>query len=119
MGGRPARSPVGLTRGRARLEANILANILHRAGRSHARPARRVVTSTSIPHAARGRDVGGYGGLTHHAKRVGRVAASSPRSEASVKILVALKRLADPDNANKVKIPSSGDRIDTTGLEWK
>jgi electron transfer flavoprotein beta subunit len=36
-----------------------------------------------------------------------------------VKILVALKRVADPDNANKVKIPGSGDRVDTTGLEWK
>jgi electron transfer flavoprotein beta subunit len=36
-----------------------------------------------------------------------------------VKILVPLKRVADPDNANKVKIPASGDRIDTTGLEWK
>jgi len=36
-----------------------------------------------------------------------------------VKILVALKRVADPDNANKVKIPASGERIETTGLEWK
>jgi electron transfer flavoprotein beta subunit len=36
-----------------------------------------------------------------------------------VKILVALKRVADPDNANKIKIPASGDRIDTSGLEWK
>jgi len=36
-----------------------------------------------------------------------------------VKILVALKRVADPDNANKVKIPPSGDKIDTAGLEWK
>ncbi|EYF03911.1 electron transfer flavoprotein subunit beta/FixA family protein [Chondromyces apiculatus] len=36
-----------------------------------------------------------------------------------MKILVALKRVADPDNANKVKIPPSGDRIDTAGLEWK
>ncbi|MEJ7735468.1 MAG: electron transfer flavoprotein subunit beta/FixA family protein [Polyangiaceae bacterium] len=36
-----------------------------------------------------------------------------------MKILVSLKRVADPDNANKVKIPPSGDRIDTTGLEWK
>ncbi|NUP09877.1 MAG: electron transfer flavoprotein subunit beta/FixA family protein [Polyangiaceae bacterium] len=36
-----------------------------------------------------------------------------------MKILVALKRVADPDNANKVKIPASGDRVDTTGLEWK
>jgi electron transfer flavoprotein beta subunit len=36
-----------------------------------------------------------------------------------VKILVALKRVADPDNANKVKIPASGATIETTGLEWK
>lgn len=36
-----------------------------------------------------------------------------------MKILVPLKRVADPDNANKVKIPSSGDKIETTGLEWK
>jgi electron transfer flavoprotein beta subunit len=36
-----------------------------------------------------------------------------------VKILVPLKRVADPDNANKVKIPASGDKIETTGLEWK
>jgi electron transfer flavoprotein beta subunit len=36
-----------------------------------------------------------------------------------VKILVALKRVADPDNANKVKIPAAGDKIDTTGLVWK
>jgi electron transfer flavoprotein beta subunit len=36
-----------------------------------------------------------------------------------VKILVALKRVADPDNANKVKIPPSGEKIDTAGLEWK
>jgi electron transfer flavoprotein beta subunit len=36
-----------------------------------------------------------------------------------VKILVPIKRVADPDNANKVKIPASGDKIETTGLEWK
>jgi electron transfer flavoprotein beta subunit len=36
-----------------------------------------------------------------------------------VKILVPLKRVADPDNANKVKIPADGSKIDTTGLEWK
>ncbi len=36
-----------------------------------------------------------------------------------MKILVSLKRVADPDNANKVKIPAAGDKIDTTGLEWK
>lgn len=36
-----------------------------------------------------------------------------------MKILVALKRVADPDNANKVKIPADGAKIDTAGLEWK
>ena len=36
-----------------------------------------------------------------------------------MKILVPLKRVADPDNANKVKIPAGGATIDTTGLEWK
>jgi electron transfer flavoprotein beta subunit len=34
-----------------------------------------------------------------------------------VKILVPLKRVADPDNANKVKV--NGGKIDTTGMEWK
>jgi len=36
-----------------------------------------------------------------------------------VKILVPLKRVADPANHNKVKIPASGDKVDTTGLEWQ
>ena len=36
-----------------------------------------------------------------------------------MKILVPLKRVADPDNANKIKIPVGGDKIETTGLEWK
>lgn len=36
-----------------------------------------------------------------------------------MKILVALKRVADPDNANKIKIAASGAAVDTTGLEWK
>lgn len=36
-----------------------------------------------------------------------------------MKILVPIKRVADPDNANKVKIPADGSRVDTTGLEWK
>ena len=36
-----------------------------------------------------------------------------------MKVLVALKRVADPDNANKVKISPAGDAIDTSGLEWK
>jgi electron transfer flavoprotein beta subunit len=36
-----------------------------------------------------------------------------------VKILVPLKRVADPDNANKVKIPPGGAKIETTGLEFK
>jgi electron transfer flavoprotein beta subunit len=34
-----------------------------------------------------------------------------------VKILVAVKRVADPDNANKIKVGT--DRIETTGLDWK
>jgi electron transfer flavoprotein beta subunit len=36
-----------------------------------------------------------------------------------VKILVALKRVADPDNANKVRISAGGERIETGNLEWK
>lgn len=36
-----------------------------------------------------------------------------------MKILVALKRVADPDNANKIKVAASGAAIETTGLEWK
>jgi len=36
-----------------------------------------------------------------------------------VKILVAIKRVADPDNANKIKIAPAGNAVDTTGLEWK
>ena len=36
-----------------------------------------------------------------------------------MKILVALKRVADPDNANKVKVGDGGKSIDTVGLEWK
>ncbi len=34
-----------------------------------------------------------------------------------MKILVPLKRVADPDNANKVK--PTADKVDTSGLEWK
>lgn len=34
-----------------------------------------------------------------------------------MKILVPLKRVSDPDNANKVK--PKGDSVDTSGLEWK
>jgi electron transfer flavoprotein beta subunit len=34
-----------------------------------------------------------------------------------VKVLVALKRVADPDNANKVKVNAG--KVETTGLEWK
>ena len=36
-----------------------------------------------------------------------------------MKVLVALKRVADPDNANKVKVAAGGTAVDTTGLEWK
>jgi electron transfer flavoprotein beta subunit len=36
-----------------------------------------------------------------------------------VKVLVPLKRVADPDNANKIKIAPTGLAVDTAGLEWK
>jgi electron transfer flavoprotein beta subunit len=36
-----------------------------------------------------------------------------------VKILVPLKRVADPDNANKVKIAPDGKKVTSEGLEWK
>jgi electron transfer flavoprotein beta subunit len=36
-----------------------------------------------------------------------------------VKILVALKRVADPDNANKIRIVAGGEKVDTGNLEWK
>jgi electron transfer flavoprotein beta subunit len=36
-----------------------------------------------------------------------------------VKVLVALKRVADPDNANKVTILADGSGVQTSGLEWK
>jgi electron transfer flavoprotein beta subunit len=36
-----------------------------------------------------------------------------------VKILVPVKRVADPDNANKVKISGDGAGVTSEGLEWK
>ena len=36
-----------------------------------------------------------------------------------MKILVVIKRVSDPDNANKIKIGASGESIDTSGLEYK
>ena len=36
-----------------------------------------------------------------------------------MKVLVPLKRVADPDNANKVKVAADGRKVETTGLEWK
>ncbi len=36
-----------------------------------------------------------------------------------VKILVAIKRVADPDNANRIKIAADGKSIDASGLESK
>jgi electron transfer flavoprotein beta subunit len=36
-----------------------------------------------------------------------------------VKVVVALKRVADPDNANKVAILPDGSGVQTSGLEWK
>lgn len=36
-----------------------------------------------------------------------------------MKILVPIKRVADPDNANKVKVAADASRVTTDGLEWK
>jgi electron transfer flavoprotein beta subunit len=36
-----------------------------------------------------------------------------------VKILVPVKRVADPDNANKVKVSGDATAVSTEGLEWK
>jgi electron transfer flavoprotein beta subunit len=36
-----------------------------------------------------------------------------------VKILVPVKRVSDPDNANKVKVAGDGKAVSTEGLEWK
>lgn len=36
-----------------------------------------------------------------------------------MKILVPIKRVADPDNANKVKVNSDGTQVTSEGLEWK
>jgi electron transfer flavoprotein beta subunit len=36
-----------------------------------------------------------------------------------VKILVPVKRVADPDNANKMKVSADGTRVTSDGLEWK
>jgi electron transfer flavoprotein beta subunit len=36
-----------------------------------------------------------------------------------VKILVPVKRVSDPDNANKVKVTADGTAVTSEGLEWK
>lgn len=36
-----------------------------------------------------------------------------------MKVIVALKRVTDPDNANKVAIAADGSAVQTGGLEWK
>ncbi len=36
-----------------------------------------------------------------------------------MKILVPVKRVSDPDNANKVKVAGDGKSVTTEGLEWK
>ena len=36
-----------------------------------------------------------------------------------MKILVPVKRVSDPDNANKVKVSADGKSVTTEGLEWK
>src|SRR6187551_454602 len=47
------------------------------------------------------------------------IVGTPQQGEDIVKILVALKRVADPDNANKVRIVAGGERVDTGNLEWK
>ena len=37
----------------------------------------------------------------------------------TVKILVPVKRVADPDNANKVKVTGDATAVTSDGLEWK
>src|SRR5690606_5423456 len=46
-------------------------------------------------------------------RALGTPAALGQRRMTVVKILVPIKRVADPDNANKVVIPPAGDRSDT------
>jgi electron transfer flavoprotein beta subunit len=41
------------------------------------------------------------------------------KTEEWVKILVPIKRVADPDNANKVKVSGDGKQVTSEGLEWK
>jgi electron transfer flavoprotein beta subunit len=41
------------------------------------------------------------------------------KERVEVKVVVALKRVADPDNANKVGIAADGSAVQTNGLEWK
>ncbi len=36
-----------------------------------------------------------------------------------MKILVPVKRVADPDNANKMKVSADGTKVTSEGLEWK
>jgi len=36
-----------------------------------------------------------------------------------VKILVPIKRVADPDNASKLKVSGDGSAVTSEGLEWK
>jgi electron transfer flavoprotein beta subunit len=36
-----------------------------------------------------------------------------------MKILVPIKRVADPDNANKMKVSGDGSKVTSDGLEWK
>ena len=45
--------------------------------------------------------------------------ARRPGNGGSVKILVPVKRVSDPDNANKVKVTADGKAVTTEGLEWK
>ncbi len=49
---------------------------------------------------------------------MGRGHETEPRRQ-RVKILVPVKRVADPDNANKMKVSPDGKKVTSEGLEWK
>jgi electron transfer flavoprotein beta subunit len=50
---------------------------------------------------------------------MGRASHRGPAKGGSVKILVPVKRVADPDNANKMKVSPDGTKVTSEGLEWK
>jgi electron transfer flavoprotein beta subunit len=56
---------------------------------------------------------------TYTATPPAEIRQAHPGNGGRVKILVPVKRVADPDNANKVKITQGGAAVSSEGLEWK